>query len=55
VRQVLAQPSYRASAERMAARLAAAPGPSRAAELLEALAGGDRSARRPLATGGQSG
>jgi MGT family glycosyltransferase len=40
VREVLAQPSYRAAAQRLAALLEAAPGPSRAAELLEQLASG---------------
>ncbi len=40
VREVLTQPSYRAAAQRLAALLAAAPGPSRAAELLEQLASG---------------
>jgi UDP:flavonoid glycosyltransferase YjiC (YdhE family) len=38
VREVLDQPGYRAAAQRLAARLAAAPGPDRAAELLEGLA-----------------
>jgi MGT family glycosyltransferase len=54
VRQVLAQPSYRACAQRVAARLADAPGPVRAAQLLEELAGSRAAARSPLATGGQS-
>jgi MGT family glycosyltransferase len=40
VREVLAQPSYGAAAQRLAAQLAAAPGPPRAAELLEQLASG---------------
>jgi MGT family glycosyltransferase len=40
VREVLTEPSYRAAAQRLAALLAAAPGPSRAAELLEQLASG---------------
>jgi N-glycosyltransferase StaG len=38
VRQVLGTPVYRNAARRIAARLAAAPGPPRAAELLERLA-----------------
>ena len=38
VRRVLDQPSYRTAAERIAARLRAAPGPSGAADLLERLA-----------------
>jgi N-glycosyltransferase StaG len=53
VRQVLDQSSYRAAAQRIAGQLAAAPGPNRAAELLEQLAGGAVATRRPLATGGQ--
>jgi len=47
VREVLFRPSYRANAKRIAAALAAAPGPPRAAELLEQLA--DR-ATPPVAT-----
>ncbi|MGZ4305824.1 MAG: glycosyltransferase, partial [Solirubrobacteraceae bacterium] len=38
VHKVLDQPQYRAAAQRVAARLAGAPGPGRAAELLEGLA-----------------
>ncbi len=45
VRQVLDGPSYRAAAQTMAMRLAEAPGPSRAAELLEGLV-----PRRPAPT-----
>jgi UDP:flavonoid glycosyltransferase YjiC (YdhE family) len=41
VREVLDRPSYREAAQRLAARLAAAPGPPRAAELLEQLACAD--------------
>ena len=49
VRQVLDEPRYRAGAERLAALLAAAPGPPEAARLLEGLA----PARRPVeAVGG---
>jgi UDP:flavonoid glycosyltransferase YjiC (YdhE family) len=40
VREVLFQPQYRAAARKLAELLAAAPGPPRAAELLEQLAGG---------------
>jgi MGT family glycosyltransferase len=40
VRRVLDEPGYRAAAERLAAQLQAAPGPARAAELLEGLASG---------------
>jgi N-glycosyltransferase StaG len=42
VREVIAEPSYREAAQRLAGALAAAPGPARAAELLEQLAGGAR-------------
>jgi MGT family glycosyltransferase len=49
VRQVLYQPRYRAAAQQLAEHLQDAPGPPRAAELLESLAGQDRTARR-LAT-----
>jgi MGT family glycosyltransferase len=38
VRKILDEPSYRISAQQLAARLASAPGPARAAELLEQLA-----------------
>ena len=38
VREVLDEARYREAAQRLAARLAAAPGPARAAELLEQLA-----------------
>lgn len=54
VRALLEEPSYRAAAQRLAARLAAAPGPSRAAELLEALASGG-AATEPLALVDQEG
>jgi UDP:flavonoid glycosyltransferase YjiC (YdhE family) len=37
VRTVLREPSYRAAARRLADKLAAAPGPERAAALLEEL------------------
>jgi MGT family glycosyltransferase len=40
VEEVLGEPGFRVRARRMAERLAAAPGPPRAAELLEALVGG---------------
>jgi UDP:flavonoid glycosyltransferase YjiC (YdhE family) len=46
VREVLDRPSYREAAQRLAARLAAAPGPPRAAELLEQLACADAADRR---------
>jgi MGT family glycosyltransferase len=50
VREVLSEPSYGAAAQRLAAQLAAAPGPSRAAELLEQLAtGGILASRLKLA------
>ena len=45
VTEVLTSSRYRANAQHIADLLAAAPGPSRAAELLEALAAG----RRPVA------
>jgi MGT family glycosyltransferase len=48
VRQVLAKPRYRMGAQRLAALLAAAPGPDEAARLLEDLA----PARRPVETVG---
>jgi UDP:flavonoid glycosyltransferase YjiC (YdhE family) len=41
VREVLDRPSYREAAQRLAAKLTAAPGPARAAELLEQLACAD--------------
>lgn len=46
VERVLGDPSYRAHARRMAALLAAAPGPAGAAALLERLAGGRTAAGR---------
>ena len=53
VRTLLGEPSYRRRARSVGARLAAAPGPAGAAELLEALAcrhdGADTGLRRPLA------
>jgi N-glycosyltransferase StaG len=53
VRQVLQEPSYRAAAGRIAERLRAAPGPGRAAELLEGLAAGaTASPGRPAVPGG---
>ena len=39
VEEVLGDPKYRANAKRVAERLARAPGPARAAELVEQLAG----------------
>lgn len=54
VRRLLSHPAYRAAAQRIAERLAAAPGPLRAAELLEDLAGGRAAGRAPITTGGQS-
>ncbi len=47
VREVLVDPSYREAAQRLAARLAAAPGPARAAELIEQLASSGAAGRRP--------
>lgn len=47
VRQVLYEPSYREAARRLADGLAAAPGPARAAELLEALVPAEGSDRTP--------
>ena len=55
VRAVLYEPRYRAAAQRLSATLAAAPGPPRAAELLERLAEPGEavaSAGRPLAVDG---
>jgi MGT family glycosyltransferase len=53
VREVLDVPRYRDAARHMAAVLAASPGPARAAELLEALAAQEGSARRTdVAVGG---
>jgi MGT family glycosyltransferase len=46
VREVIAEPSYREAAQRLAGQLAAAPGPARAAELLEQLAGGNAQRRQ---------
>ncbi len=46
VREVIAEPSYREAAQRLAGQLAAAPGPARAAELLEELAGGTAQRRQ---------
>jgi MGT family glycosyltransferase len=40
VRAVIQEPSFRKAAQRLAGQLVAAPGPARAAELLEQLAGG---------------
>ncbi len=52
VNAVLAQPRYRNGAQAVAAKLAQAPGPDRAAQLIEELA--ERvSARHPRAAGGQ--
>jgi UDP:flavonoid glycosyltransferase YjiC (YdhE family) len=51
VRRVLDEPRYRAAAQELAARLAAAPGPERAAELLERLAGRAAALARPAAAG----
>jgi MGT family glycosyltransferase len=48
VREVLDTPSYRESAQRLAARLAAAPGPARAAELLDQLACTGAPDRQPV-------
>ncbi len=47
VGEVLTEPSYRESAQRLAARLARAPGAPRAAELLEALAADDAPVSQP--------
>jgi MGT family glycosyltransferase len=47
VERVLHTPGYRANAARIAARLAAAPGPAGAAQLLAGLAGAAPGARRP--------
>lgn len=54
VRQVLYQPQYRAAARLLAARLSAAPGAPRAAELLEELAGARRSSPVPVPVSGGS-
>jgi UDP:flavonoid glycosyltransferase YjiC (YdhE family) len=48
VREVLETPSYRESAQRLAAGIAAAPGPARAAELLEQLAGAGAPGGQPV-------
>lgn len=49
VREVIDEPSYRESARRLSGHLAAAPGPARAAELLEQLAGGAPWRSKPAA------
>jgi MGT family glycosyltransferase len=52
VRQVLDEPRYRAAAQRLAARLADAPGPAGAAELLEELASAHRPSPMAAVDGG---
>jgi MGT family glycosyltransferase len=47
VREVLDRPSYREAAQRLAGKLAAAPGPPRAAELLEQLASAGSAPKQP--------
>ncbi len=55
VRQVLYEPRYREAARRLADSLAAAPGPPRAAELLEQLAAaGDAERRSRVPIGGRA-
>jgi len=54
VREVLDEPRYGAAAREMAARLAAAPGPPRAADLLEALVPAAPSRRLAVIDGGTS-
>jgi MGT family glycosyltransferase len=57
VHELLAEPTYRRAAQRLAVQLAAAPGPARAAELLEGLASRPRPpqpARARTARGGVS-
>jgi len=44
---VLDRPSYREAAQRLAGKLAAAPGPPRAAELLEQLASVGSTPKQP--------
>jgi MGT family glycosyltransferase len=53
VRQVLERPAFRAAAGRLATRLAEAPGPPRAAELLEDLVAGRAPAGRSITAGGR--
>jgi MGT family glycosyltransferase len=54
VRAVLDEPRYRAAADRLASRLARAPGPVGAAELLEKLVAGRTAAAVPAAAEGQA-
>ncbi len=53
VRQVLYEPRYREAARRLADSLAAAPGPRRAAELLEQLAASGDAQRHPQSPSGR--